>query len=196
MKKIVLLFVLCCIMVSVKAQYEEADVDNSKGLKKENVFVGGYLGLTFGDYTLINVSPQVGYRFTRYFAMGLGLNGQYINYKDRDVNGEVYRKVSQGVAGLSLFGRFYPINNFDLFLQAQPEANYIFGNETYYQPAKEEYKLDAMIAPSLLLGGGVVLNSGSKGGVVISIMYDVLQHEDSPYETHKPIYNVGFSIGL
>lgn len=192
MKKIVLFTVLCCVGLFVKAQDEESD-ENRKGLKKENVFAGGYLGLTFGDYTLINVSPQVGYRFSRWFAAGVGLNGQYVNYKDRYSNGDIYRKVEQGVVGLNFFGRFFPVNQ--VFLQVQPEANYLFGNETYYQPSKEEYKLDAVIAPSFLVGGGVMLSPSGKSGVVISLMYDILQDKDSPYG-NKPIYNIGFNFGL
>jgi hypothetical protein len=193
MKKIMFFALLCSLSLIVRAQEEEV---KEKGFKKENLFVGGNFGLTFGDYTLINLSPQIGYRFSSLFAAGVGINGQYVGYKDREFyTGDVYRKVSQGVAGLNVFGRVFPIKNFNLFLQAQPEANYIFGKETYYQPTKQEYKLDAEIAPSLLLGGGIILNSGSRGGAMISVLYDVLQHDNSPY-TNRPIYNFGFVVGM
>lgn len=192
MKKFVLFSLLSCATFLAKAQDEQEKTDEEKGFKKENVFVGGYLGLSFGDYTLINVSPLVGYRFSKLFAAGLGINAQYVSYKERDFNGDVLRKVEQGVTGLNVFARFYPIEQ--LFLQAQPEANYLFGNETYYQP-KEKYKLDAVIAPSFLVGGGAVLSSNGRSGFVISILYDVLQHEDSPYG-NKPVYSVGFNVGL
>jgi len=195
MKKTILFSLFLCAAFISNAQDERSEPDEEKGFKKENVFVGGNFGLTFGDYTLINLSPQVGYRFSKWFAAGVGINGQYVGYKDRAFNGDVYRKVSQGVAGLNVFGRVFPINNFGLFLQAQPEANYLFGKETYYQPSKEEYKLDATIAPSFLLGGGIILGSGGRGGTMISVMYDVLQHEDSPY-SNRPIYNFGFVVNL
>ena len=191
MKKIVFFAVLCSLSFMVNAQEEEV---KEKGFKKENVFVGGNFGLTFGDYTLINISPQVGYRFSDLFAAGVGINGQYVGYKDREFySGDVYRKVSQGVAGLNVFGRIYPIKQ--VFLQAQPEANYVFGKEIYYQPTKQEYKLDAEIAPSLLLGGGAVLSPNGRSGFLISVMYDVIQHKNSPYGK-KPVYNFGFNFGL
>jgi hypothetical protein len=191
MKKSLLFLGLICITFSAFAQEEKEE--GTKGFQKEKVFIGGNFGLTFGDYTLINISPQVGYRFTKLFAAGVGINGQYVGYKDRTFNGDLYRKVSQGVTGLNVFGRLYPVNQF--FLHAQPEANYLFGKETFYQPSKEEYKLDAAIAPSLLLGGGAVLSSGGRGGFVISVLYDVLQHENSPYG-RRPVYNVGFNVHL
>lgn len=189
MKRILLIVTLFAFTTVVNAQDEETE---KKGFQKEKLFVGGNFGLTFGDYTLVNLSPQIGYRFSKLFAAGVGINGQYVGFRDRDFNGNTLRKVKQGVAGLNVFGRLYPVNQF--FLQAQPEVNYLFGKEIYFNP-KQEYKLDPAIAPSLLLGGGAVLGSGGRGGMVITVMYDVLQHEKSPY-TNRPIYNVGFTIGL
>ena len=189
MKKIILLACLITFTTIAKAQDDETE---KKGFQKEKLFVGGNFGLTFGDYTLINISPQIGYRFTKLFAAGVGINGQYVGYRDRDFNGNTLRKVKQGVTGLNVFGRLYPINQF--FLQVQPEANYLFGKEIYFDP-KQEYKLDPAIAPSMLIGGGAVLGQGGRGGMVITVMYDVLQHERSPY-SNKPIYNIGFNIGL
>jgi hypothetical protein len=164
-----------------------------KGFQKEKLFVGGNFGLTFGDYTLINVSPQLGYRFTKLFAAGLGINGQYVSYRQRDWNGNSLYKSSLGVVGFNVFGRVYPIPQ--AMLQVQPEANYIFGKDTYYTGNPTgEFKRDAMIVPSLLMGGGVVLPSG-RGAFVISVMYDVLQNDNSPYG-RRPVYNFGFNVGL
>jgi hypothetical protein len=157
MKKILFTLLLSGFVMHVQAQEEEV----KKGFQKDRLFVGGNFGLSFGNYTLINLSPQI---------------------------------VSQGVTGLNVFGRLYPTNQ--LFLQVQPEANYIFGRETYYDTNPHEvYKIDPTIAPSLLLGGGAVFGSGGRGGMIISIMYDVLQHQKSPYG-NKPVYNVGFTVGL
>jgi hypothetical protein len=190
MKKILFTLLLSGFVMHVQAQEEEV----KKGFQKDRLFVGGNFGLSFGNYTLINLSPQIGYRFSKLLAAGVGMNGQYISYKDRDFNGNTFRKVSQGVTGLNVFGRLYPTNQ--LFLQVQPEANYIFGRETYYDTNPHEvYKIDPTIAPSLLLGGGAVFGSGGRGGMIISIMYDVLQHQKSPYG-NKPVYNVGFTVGL
>lgn len=191
MKKLLFVFSLLLANVFVFAQSEDS-TENKKGLRKENLFVGGNFGLTFGDYTLLNVSPQLGYRFTKNFAAGVGVNAQFVGYKERDYNGDVYRKVSQGVTGLNIFGRLYPVDQF--FIQLQPEANYIFGKQTYFQPTKVEYKLDAVIVPSLLAGGGAVLPAG-RGSFIASVFYDVLQNSNSPYGK-RPVYNFGYNIGL
>ncbi len=192
MKKLVLIPFLLLISLYLFAQAEAEKPEKKKGFQKENLFVGGNFGLTFGDYTLINISPQVGYRFSQLFAAGIGLNGQYVSFKERDFDGDLYRKVSQNVTGLNVFARLYPLEQF--FIQVQPEANYIFGKQTYYQPVKQEFKLDAVITPSLLFGGGAALPAG-KGAFIISFSYDVLQDKNSPYGK-RPIYNFGYNFSL
>jgi hypothetical protein len=190
MKRIFILTGLVFFSCVLFAQDQEEEKE--RGFRKEKVFVGGNFGLGFGSYTVINVSPQAGYRFNRYFAAGLGINAQYVSIKERDFYGNDYRKVSQGVAGLNVFGRVYPIQQF--MLQIQPEANYLFGKQIFYQPTREEYKIDAEIVPSLLAGGGLVLPSG-RGSLIVALFYDVLQRPNSPYGK-KPVVNVGYNISL
>jgi len=189
MKRFVLLvgFVFCATVLS--AQQEEDE--EQKGFSRDKMFIGGNFGLSFGDYTLINVSPQLGYRFNRFIAAGVGINGQYVSIKERDFSGNPFRRVSQGVIGLNVFGRVYPINN--IMLQLQPELNYIFGNQRFYNP-RQDFKIDAEIVPSLLAGGGVVLPSGNSA-FIISVFYDLLQKENSPYGK-QPFISFGYNIGL
>ncbi len=116
MKKIFgLLIIGMGLMQGVMAQdSEEIRFDKSR------LFVGGTLGLAFGTYTIINVSPLVGYRFSQAFAAGVGINYSYYGYNDG------YYNYKQSYAGMSLFGRVYPIQQ--LFLQVQPEAELYMGN--------------------------------------------------------------------
>lgn len=194
MKKTFLLIAAFFVAGSLCAQSEPEPDAPQKGFKKDNLFVGGYFGMTFGDYTLINLSPQMGYRFNKFLAAGMGINGQYVSDRQRDWNGNSLYKSSVGVIGLNVFGRVFPIPQ--LMLQVQPEANYIFGKDTYYTGTPTgEFKRDAMIVPSLLMGGGAVLSSGGKSAYVVSIMYDVLQRTYSPYG-RRPIYNFGINVGL
>jgi len=188
MKKYICLVIGIIAMVQLSAQ--EAG-EEQKGFQKEKLFAGGNFGLSFGDYTIINISPQLGYRFNPYLAAGIGLNGQYVSIKDR-YNGSDYSKTSQGVMGFNVFGRVYPVQWF--MLQLQPEVNYLFGKQIYYGPPRQEYKLDATIAPSLLAGAGLVF-PGGRGAFIISAFYDVLQNQNSPYGK-KPIINFTYNVGL
>ena len=97
------------------------DSDGNGGFDKSKLFFGGNLGLAFGTYTIINVSPLVGYRFTHVFAAGVGVNYSYYGYDDG------YYTYKQSYVGMSIFGRVYPIQQF--FIQVQPEVNYMWASQ-------------------------------------------------------------------
>ncbi len=192
-KAFVLIGVLLSITIASFGQEEKEEGEEKvKGFQKDRLFVGGNFGLSFGNYTFINVSPQIGYRFNKFLAAGTGVNLQYVSIKQNYSNGGLYSKTSQGVAGLNIFGRVYPIQQF--MLQVQPEANYVFGKQrNYFADRIDEIKVKEIV-PSLLLGGGLVLPSG-RGAFIASLFYDVLQQEGSPYG-NRPILNFTYNIGL
>ena len=196
LKKLVLplAFVLVASLPLMAQETEgEEKEEKPKGFQKENLFIGGNFGLSFGDYTYINISPQLGYRFNNYLAAGFGINGVYTRERVRDFIGNTYSKHNHGIIGLNVFGRVYPFKF--LMIQAQPEMNYRFGKDTYYGGnAPGTYNSGAEIIPSLLLGAGAVLSQG-RGALIISAMYDVLERKYSPYG-RKPIYNIGYNVGL
>ena len=186
MKKLFgMLFVSIVLMQSGMAQ----DSD-TKGFDKSKLFIGGNLGLAFGTYTVVNVSPQIGYHFSPMFAAGVGVNYSYYGYTDL-----TYRNYKQSYAGINVFGRVYPIRQF--FIQAQPEVNYIWGSETYSGNGLDQTqynKIPTQFVPSLLLGGGAAIPAG-KGAIVISVLYDVIQNFWSPYR-NQAVYGFGYNIGF
>lgn len=190
-KSLWLAAMLLLAVTSLQAQEKEENPETGQGFQKEKLFAGGNFGLTFGNYTFINISPQLGYRFTNKLAAGFGINGQYVSFKDRDYYGNRYRQ-KETILGLNIFGRAYPIKN--IMLQAQPEMNYRFGKLIYEGPPKQVTNSNAFIVPSLLLGGGLVLPSG-RGEMLVTVFYDVLQNRNSPYG-NRPIYNFGYNFGF
>lgn len=186
-KSLLLVFTLLTTLhVITQAQDEEPQ----KGFDRNKVFFGGNFGLGFGsNNTLVNVSPQVGYRFNQYLAAGVGLNFIYSSYRYRFYVPEY--KESFGVTGLNVFGRVYPIEY--LFLQIQPEANYTWGKFKFYD-GRPDQKLNAKIVPSLLGGAGAAIPSG-RGAFIIMAQYDLLQNERSPYG-NRAFYNFGYNFGF
>lgn len=188
---VLLMSFLFCSLVAV-AQEEEP----KKGFDRSKLFIGGNFGLSFGDFSNVNISPQLGYRFNEYLAAGMGINMQMISFKERDLyTGNPLRKTSQSVAGLNAFGRLYPLQQ--VMLQVQPELNYVWGKLNYYATANQqsqEFKIDTKIVPSLLMGAGAVFPAG-RGSFIASVFYDVLNNVSSPYG-NKPIVNFGYNVGL
>jgi hypothetical protein len=187
MKKIAgILVIVFGLLQFASAQQEEPPAGG--GFDKSRLFFGGNFGLSFGTYTIVDVSPQIGYHFSNQFAAGAGVD--YIHYGYNDQYDQY--KYSQSYAGVNVFGRFYPIRQF--FIQAQPELNYLWGNVNYYGTDQTTTKIPTQFVPSLLLGGGAAIPAG-RGAITISILYDVIQNIWSPYY-HQAIYGMGYNIGF
>jgi hypothetical protein len=192
MRKMLLLMILANLFcIGVKAQ-EEVPVEK-QGFDRSRLFAGGNFALNFGNITIVNISPQVGYRFNRFLAAGVGLNAQYSSFKTVNAyDGSTYSRENYGVAGLNIFGRFYPIQQ--VLVQLQPEANYVWGKVKYYDP-REEFKLKGKIVPSLLAGAGAAIPMGGAGAFIIMAQYDLLQSDRTPYGD-KIFFNFGYNFGF
>ncbi|MBC7850589.1 MAG: hypothetical protein H7Y31_12685 [Chitinophagaceae bacterium] len=189
MKKITLVLIAVLGILSVRAQDEEQKPTGK--FDRSKLFIGGNFGLSFGDYTLINISPQLGYQFNNFFAAGAGVTMIYSSFRYR-YSVPDYRE-SYGVTGLNIFGRVYPIRH--IFVQLQPELNYTWGKRRFYDGGGGEQKLDGKFVPSLLGGVGGLIPMGERGGLLIMAQYDLLQQPRSPYG-NRVFYNVGFNFGL
>ena len=186
MKKIFLSVSFSLLVVTLCSAQDGSE---SKGFDKSRLFFGGTLGLSFSSYaTAINVSPQVGYFFSPYFAAGAGISYAYYKYTYY-YGGNYSQQYSSSYAGLNVFGRFYPIRQ--LFIQVQPEANYVWGYN--YYSTSQDGKVSQFV-PSLLLGVGAAIPAG-RGSIVISIMYDVVQNPLAPYY-NQAVYAFGYNIGF
>ncbi|NDW09302.1 hypothetical protein D0T56_06455 [Dysgonomonas sp. 520] len=145
------------------------------------VTFGGGVGLQFGDYTVVNIAPQVGYNFSKMFNAGFGFSYSY--YKDRYyVNGDKWKETAS-YFGFNVYARFYPINN--IIIMAQPDINRMWRTDE----APDGYKIkDEKFIPSFLIGGGLRL-----GPMSVMLKYDLVQDKDSPYGNNI-FYSVGFSF--
>ncbi|WP_119078635.1 hypothetical protein [Chitinophaga alhagiae] len=201
MKRIFLAVIFLALGQAVFAQSREEEEEEEagpprqeqeKGFNPRNLMVGGALGMAFGDYTFVNVSPMIGYRFSRLFAAGVNVNAQYSSGKSYGYDNAVLSRNKYTMFGGGLWGRFYPLDM--LFIHAQPEYNFISAKITEYEPDRREYK-DRYGAPSLLLGGGYSQPVGGNSAVTIMVLYDVLQDKNTPY-LNRPIISGGVNIGL
>lgn len=148
------------------------NINAQTSFDKNKLEFGGAIGASFGDYTSVQISPQVGYAFTNIFSAGFGVSYLYYDYDS----------FSKNYAGLDLYARLRPIRN--IVLQAQPELYRTWGKN-----------IDSKIVPCLLLGGGVILPLGNAGGISFMLSYDVLQNNSSPYRSQL-VYSVGYTIGF
>jgi len=191
MKNWLTLALLILLAANAGAQETPAPEEAPKKFDKSKLVFGGNIGATFGDFTFIQFSPQVGYAFTKNIVAGAGVNFSYSSQKFRYFNGDESERFNYGYAGLNVFTRVYPVNF--LFLSAQPELNYNWGKIKYKNPPAPDVKIDGAFIPTLLLGGGVAIPMGNRGQTMLSLQYDVLQNNRSPYGK-RAFFNIGFSL--
>jgi len=193
--RILIMFIVAVFCTGyASAQYTTAAKDEGtekKGFDPQRLFFGGNFGLSFGDFTFINVSPQVGYRLSEKFSVGAQINFIYQSSKITYAP-NIYDKSEYAYVGLGIFGRFNPVRF--LLLNVQPEMNYIWGKTKYVSVNNTyENKQQGKFVPSLLVGAGAAIPTGGRGALIAMIQYDVVQNDLSPYG-RNPFFSFGFNF--
>ena len=149
----------------------------------DRIWVGGGIGLGFGDVTWVSVEPVVGYSLTPRFDVG----GRLI-YRSRE-DDRFSPTLNTSDYGGSLFGRFFVLPP-SFFLQAEYEhLSYEFpvvGGGT-----------DRDDFDSVLGGGGISRPIGGRGSFFALALYNFSYDDDelSPYDDPW-VFRVGVGFGF
>lgn len=158
----------------------------SKKSFKERLYFGGFIGLQFGTFTSIDISPLIGYRVTPEFNVGIGV---LYNYTSFDYGPPI------GQHGYSSWGgrltANYTLFNFlALGIEYQYRTVEILeGFDDLGQPIFGEQGVNV-----LFLGGGIRQKVGRNTSMFIMAYYDVLQEEFSPY--NSVVLRIGVAAGF
>ena len=202
MKKV---FLCLLILISVKVLNAQDNYDNnnnndyeSKGFKKENVFLGGSISLGFGSGNFgVGANPEIGYSLSQWLDGGVVFNLNYNSQRYYDAySGADIGKVSSFNYGAGVFVRAYPVNF--LFVQLQPEENWINYNTKDFST---NIHLKSKVNAASLIGGiGYSQRVVTQGSYFFMIGLDLLTNENSPYRdsyNHAlPIIRGGFDVYL
>lgn len=162
----------------------------------DRIFFGGNMGLQFGDITLVDVSPMVGYRITSNVAAGVSLTYKYYHIKKYFYNQYTYsfEDMTSNIYGGSIFARYYFVEN----LFAHAEYEYLLYSYDDFRPnatgSNFEKYARTVDVPGLFLGGGYRQPVGGRVYFSIMILYNIMESEYSPYS--NPIIRAGVSVGL
>jgi len=162
------------------AQFEEFENEDKQKEEKsfslsDRIFFGGDFGLQFGTITSINVSPQVGYRFTNW--LNAGITGTYIYYSDKRYNYQT------SIYGGGIFTQIIPVK----FLLLHAEVSYLnLDSYTNYPNIKRVWDMP------VLVGGGYRMPVGEKGSINYMILWNINETENSPYS--NPIIRLNFNF--
>lgn len=198
MKKIMLAAILFGISFNSFAQKFADEVPTEKGFKKQNLFTGGSLNLSFGNQvTALGLSPYFGYSINKYVDVAATLGWNYISQRDNIYTGD---KLRQTILGPGAFVRLYPVKF--LFAHAQYEHNFI--RYKYIPPSTsgQPSEVTHLNANSFLIGGGFASgrDNYNKSFYYISVLWDIGKETNSPYVDNQnravPLIRAGYNIAL
>jgi hypothetical protein len=180
----------------VRAQDEVDEEEKKGGFKKENLFTGGSLSLSFynGGF-LAGVNPVLGYSLTNWLDAGLVVNYTYSSYRNYFTSDD---KLRQSIYGGGAFTRVFPVRF--IFLQGQAERNII--RQKYVPGGGAENTIDTKSANSILVGGGYTTGRqpGNNSFFYLAVLFDVTKNEYSPYIDGygriRPVIRAGLNILL
>ncbi|MDR1951430.1 MAG: hypothetical protein LBP96_04285 [Bacteroidales bacterium] len=155
--------------------------DQQGGFKKENLRFGGNFGAAFGDVTLVDISPTVGYQFTPMLQAGIGFIYNYYSIKYNNAY-----NYSTSVYGLSTYGEFKPIRN--IFLRVE------YGQMNYKTDFSGQTDRREWVQYPLV-GGGVILPIGTNGEFTATLLWN-LNHDEEKSIYSNPIIRIGGRFGL
>ena len=179
MRSIVFFLAFSFLKLSVSAQTKQ-EKPNSPFWSK--VYLGGNVGAQFGNVTMVNLSPIVGYRITPKISAGFGVTYQYYSIRTYNYSTHIY--------GGRIFARYQPLSF--LFLHAEAEAL------NWNCPRQEPwgFTTERLWSPGLLAGGGLTQSLGQGGSsIYIMALYNFLYNSCSPYGSPF-VFRIGANFGL
>ncbi|WP_297095214.1 hypothetical protein [uncultured Draconibacterium sp.] len=162
---------------TVVDQQEETTLPKPK-LDKSRIYYGGYVSMNFSkNYSVIGAQPLVAYKLTPKLSAGTQVSYEYVSYgNDEDRNGSNY--------GASIFSRYRVTPR----LYAHTEFELM--SYKFYFPE------DRKLVPMFYVGGGYSQPISRNTWLNAQVLFDVLNHENSPYKDWEPYFSIGVGVGF
>lgn len=166
-----------------QASNKENSSKKLSGLR-DKLYYGGTGMLSFGTITFIDISPQLGYKISEDFSVGIG--GIYNYYRERirfSNNQSIVFQTS--IYGVNAFARMFVVEN--IFAQIQPQA---INLEPLDMSTKQRFWLS-----NLFVGGGYRQRIDERSSVLAILLYNTSHSPNSPYGS-PILFQFGFVVGL
>ena len=191
--KILIIVLFNLISVSLFAQTEDNPSVKDLQFNQRLVYGGGF-GMQFGNVTLLDLSPTIGYRVSDQLTLGTGISYKYNSIKEYtfDQNSGRWYDYNSNIYGGSFWGRYYILKN--IFAHAEIEQLRINYNYTSISTSVPTNVKDGVDVTSTLVGGGYRQPIGNRIFFNILVLFNLNQSDFSPY--NNPIIRAGISVGM
>jgi len=184
MKQFFLLVFILTTVFSASAQFidDEEPEYASDTIPKftDKLFFGGNVGLMFGSYTYVNISPIVGYHVHPSLSVGIGAIYEYIK-DDRYLNYEFETTIWGG----KLFAQTVVFDFLILYAE-----NNLLSLESQYYDAKNNYPETGRFFLNVPWAGGGFYQKAGRGGMYFMVLFNLNNSMNSPYSDYE------FRIGI
>src|SRR5690606_16595858 len=136
------------------------------------------IGILRNDFTVLNVSPNLGYNVTKNISFGLGLSLQHTGDKNALVVTAIDYKI---------FGRYEFLKN-RCFVQS--EYITLIPGMSYLKVKEGDYDFN----DTVLLGGGMSLHLKGKKALSFAILYNLNDNIGTPAYESKVITRLGIKL--
>ena len=181
-----LIFLLISLSSNLFSQQPRQNYNPETGFHKGQWVTGGNFGIGLGNGEInLGISPQIGYRLTPKWELGTRLTYNYYHYNYQGL------KFSSHQFG----GGFYTIYDIYAGLFAQAE-NELLSYEKIFIDANnpDVINLERTIVHSVFIGGGYRQMISGKASMSITILFNLNETIDSPY--NNPLFRIGFGFGI
>jgi len=146
----------------------------------ERLIFGGNLALQFGNPTVIDISPMVGYMFTPSFNAGIG--GTYFYYSFEDPR----FKIQANLYGGRVYAQYIIKESFFLYTEQE------FMSTEFFDETDAEFRREWLFNP--LVGGGIRQSIGGRSAINLMVLYN-LNHQPTKSIYPNPwIIRVGIML--
>lgn len=185
MKKTFFFLFLAFTVIVANAQFindEEPEYaeDNIPKLR-DKLFFGGNLGLTFGQFSYVNISPIVGYKIKPNFSAGVGIIYEYFS----DQRYQPY--YSTTIFGGKLFAQSVLFDYLILYAE-----NNTLSLECKHFDVVNNYPNDGRFMIQVPWVGAGFYQKAGRGGMYFMILFNLNTSANSPYPAYD--YRIGINF--
>ncbi|MBL4716779.1 MAG: hypothetical protein JKX95_09105 [Bacteroidia bacterium] len=173
------MIVVIAVIITVNGQvYEKREEANTEKIPlKDRFYTGGDLGLLFGNLTYINISPLLGFKASKRYSIGIGINFEYVRIAKQDISTSIY--------GVRIFNQYLIIEN--LFAHIEYAMLNLEVQTGAYESERRWFGLP-------LIGGGMRQELFGNSFLDLLILYNLNDSYLLPYP--NPIIRVSVNVGL
>ncbi len=148
----------------------------------DKVIFGGNASASFGSFTLIYLSPTIGYKVRDDLILGGGFIYQYARISQVYNSNGAFIRLDDPYEN-QVYGPKVLVNYFATdFLYVGTQFEYLNHDVAFYNPGGNPlYFLENQWTPVLFLEAGYAEPIGNRGYIQIGLRYNVLHDFDSPY---------------